>query len=53
MNGTEEEEGGIIAQAPGDVNHEKCATIVQWTEGGHVVTRRANRPSAYLDLGAT
>lgn len=33
MNGTEEEEGGIIAQAPHDVNQEKCVEIMQRDRG--------------------
>ena len=35
MNGTEEEEGGIIAQAPHDVNHEKCEEIMKGAGGAH------------------
>ncbi|HAP42419.1 MAG TPA: hypothetical protein DCQ94_22100 [Nitrospira sp.] len=35
MNGTEEEEGGIIAQAPHDVNHEKCVKIMKQAGCAH------------------
>ncbi|HPV83934.1 MAG TPA: hypothetical protein PK866_12440 [Nitrospira sp.] len=33
MNGTEEEEGGIIAQAPDDVNDEKSAATLMERDG--------------------
>ena len=34
--GTEEEEGGIIAQAPDDVNHQKCTELWPATGVNHL-----------------